>query len=235
MSGKPVCIIPARGGSKRFPRKNLALLKGKSLLAHAIEAGLESNIFDRVCVSSEDTEILEVAVKNGAVGLKRESWLATDKVQVWEVCMNVLKQFEEQGLVYETLGLLLTTNPLRTALDICEAYKVFKREDANCLMSLVPCSHPPQRAVWVPQGYVEPYFGQQYMKQTQLLDILYRHDGSVVFAKTNAIIKEQSFFIPKTVPYYSEPERSVDIDNPIDLAWAEFLVSRSDADSEGED
>ena len=228
MTDRPLCIIPARGGSKRLPRKNIALLAGKPLLVYAIEAALESGVFDQVCVSSEDDEILEVARAHGAqLAPKRPPELATDTTQVRHVCAYLLEYFAAQGRVFTEFGVVLTTNPFRTAQDIKAAYEIFKHENANYVMSLVPYSHPPQRAVWVPHRYVEPYFGLQYMKQAQLLDTLYRHDGSIIFAKSEAFLREREFYGTKVVPYFIPVERSVDIDNPLDLAWAEFLLSRS--------
>ena len=233
MIDKKMCIITARGGSKRLPRKNITLLAGKPLLAYAIEAALESDVFDLVCVSSEDDEILEVAREHGAhLALKRPPNLAADTAQVKHVCLHLLEEFKAEGQYYAELAVLLTTNPFRTAEDIRAAYEIFKREDANYVMSLVPYSHPPQRAVWAPEGYVEPYFGLQYMKQAQLLDTLYRHDGSIICAKSEVFLREREFYGTKVVPYFIPVERSVDIDNPLDLAWAEFLLSRSGPNGE---
>lgn len=225
---KPLCIIPARGGSKRLPRKNVALLAGKPLLAYAIDTALESDVFNLICVSSEDDEILDTASKYGAhLALRREPELATDTAQVRHVCAHVLEDLASQGQVYNEFAVLLVTNPLRTSRDIKAAYEIFKQKDANYVMSLVPYSHPPQRAVWIPNSYVEPYYGLQYMKQTQLLDSLYRHDGSIVFARTEVFLKEKEFYGTKVVPYILPTERSVDIDDPLDLAWAEFLLTKT--------
>lgn len=225
---KPICIIPARGGSKRFPRKNLSLLAGKPLLAYAIEAALESHVFDTVCVSSEDEEILKTAEKYGADrAIERPAELATDRTQVKEVCAYLLKSFAAQGLLYEEFGVLLATNPLRTGRDVSKAYATFKKDDYDFCMSIVPFSHPPQRAVWVSSGFVVPYFGLKYMKQTQLLDELYRHDGSIIFGKSDQFLKKNEFFGKKVAPFFMPSEHSVDIDSPLDLAWAEFLLQRS--------
>ena len=229
MPDRPLCIIPARGGSKRFPRKNIALLAGKPLLAYAIEVAIGSAIFDLVCVSSEDEEILEVARSYGVLrALKRPPDLATDGVQIKHVCKYLLEYFAAEGSEYAEFAVLQTVNPFRTSEDLKAAYEIFQREDANYVMSLVPYAHPPQRAVWVQDGYVTPYFGLQYMKQTQLLDTLYRHDSSIIFAKTTAFLKEGEFYGTKVVPYFSQHKKSVDIDNPLDLAWAEFLMQYYD-------
>jgi N-acylneuraminate cytidylyltransferase len=224
---KPLAIIPARGSSKRFPRKNIALLAGKPLLAYAVEAALESGVFAVVCVSSEDDEILEAARKYGALAERRPDELALDTAQVKHVCLHLLEKFAAAGQAFDNFGILLPTSPLRTGHDIREAYQVFKQKGANYLMSLVPFSHPPQRALWAPHGYIEPYFGPQYLKQTQFLDPLYRHDGAVIFARSAAFLREKDYYGTKIVPYFMPAERSVDIDNPLDLEWAEFLLSRS--------
>lgn len=226
---KPLCIIPARGGSKRIPRKNIVLLAGKPLMAYTIGAALKSNVFDRVCVSSDDDDILEVARGYGAQALKRPPELATDIAQIKQVCKYLLEYFATQGLAYKEFAMLQTTNPLRTAEDIKAAYEIFKREKANYVISIVPFSHPPQRAVRIKDGYMEPYFGLQYMKQTQLLETLYQPDGSIIFARTEAFLREGEFYGSHAVPYFIPAERSLDIDGPLDLAWAGFLLSRVDS------
>lgn len=222
---RPVCIIPARGGSKRLPRKNIALLGGKPLLAYAIEAAYESGVFAAVYVSSEDEEILGVARQYGAGTMQRTDTLATDSAQVKQVCLAVLEELAARGEVYKEFAVLLTTNPLRTAQDIRAAYEIFKKDEADFVMSLVPFSHPPQRAVWAPEGCIVPYYGVENMKQTQLLDTLYRHDGSIILGRVDAFRKSGEFYGQNVVPYYMPSERSVDIDNPLDLQWAEFLLS----------
>lgn len=225
---EPLCIIPARGGSKRLPGKNLALLDGKPLLAYAVEAAQESGVFERVCVSSDDEEILEVARKYGAEALERPDALATDWAQVKDVCVHLLEQFAERGRSYEEFGLLLVTSPLRTDEDIRKAYRTFQEEVGDFLMSLVPFSHPPQRAVHVSEdGYVEPFFGQEYMTQTQQLETLYRHDGAIVFAKVDAFLEEKKLYGSNVIPYEMPEARAVDIDTEEDLRWAEFLINHS--------
>jgi CMP-N-acetylneuraminic acid synthetase len=226
---QPIGIIPARGGSKRFPRKNIALLRNKPLLSYAIESALDSRIFSKVCVSSEDDEILETASKHGDVlALKRPEALASDTTPLKEVCAHLLNHFEKQGESYREFGLLLPTNPLRTAENIREAYKKFKDSKANFCMSLVRFSHPPQRAVHIRSGYVKPFWGLEFMTQTQKLEPLYRHDGSIIFAETKAFMDSKEYYGEKVVPFFVPEDRSVDIDSPMDLAWAEFVLQEAD-------
>lgn len=227
MPDGPLAIIPARGGSKRLPGKNLADLAGKPLLAHAIEAGRASGVFDAVCVSSDDPEVLDAARRWEADMVRdRPAELATDEAQVKDVCRHILMDLQDQGTDYDSFGVLLTTNPLRTAGDVRSAWEAFLDSDADFLMSLVPFRHPPQRAVRIVDGYIEPAFGRDQMVQTQRLEPLYRHDGAVLFARTDAFLEEDAFYGSRTAAYEMPPERSVDIDEPIDLEWARFLLSR---------
>lgn len=226
-AARPVCIIPARGRSQRLPRKNLALVAGKPLLVYAIDAAVQSEVFSKVCVSSEDDEIIRLAESFPAVTVsKRPLALADEQAQVKDVCRDLLDRLAEQGELFEAFGLLLVTNPLRTALDVVRAHKIFEEKQPDGVISLVPFSHPPQRAVAVRERWVEPYFGVENMKQAQQLEQLYRHDGSVIFARTAAFRTAGGFYLEKLLPYFVPPERSVDIDNPLDLLWAEFLMER---------
>lgn len=232
MIDKPLAIIPARGGSKRFPRKNIAVLAGKPLLAYTIEAARDSRVFHQICVSSDDEEILEIARKSGAhLPLKRPPALATDTAQVKHVCAYLLEYFAGEGCHYESFAVLLPTSPLRTPQDIREAYRLFEKERAQCVLSLVPFSHPPQRALRLSQGFVQPFFDPEYMKPAQALEPLYRHDGAVIFARSKPFLAVQDFYRLQIRPYFLPLERSVDIDSPLDLAWAEFLLSRLEGPS----
>ena len=231
MTGSPadlsLCIIPARGGSRRFPRKNLASFGGHPLAGQAILAAKAAGIFRTVCVSSEDDEVLSVAEQYGAdLVLKRDAELARYERQVKDVCGSVIQELATDGDHYPTFAVLLPTSPLRTPEDIRAAHDVLLESGADCCMSLVTCEHPPQRALALRDGHVEAYFGDQYLKPAQSLETLYRHDGTVLFARTESFLREGSFYGGHVVPYIVSRERSVDIDHPLDLAWAEFLAAR---------
>ncbi len=224
---KPLCIIPARGGSKRFPRKNIALLAGKPLLCHAIDVALESNLFSKICVSSEDEEILNIASNYKEIDvINRPEHLATDMSTVKDVCNDLLNKFEKEQLHFENFMVLLTTSPLRTTKDIKAAYQNFIEKNANFSLSITPFDCPPQWAVYEKDGWMQPYFGQESLKRRQELEPLYKDDGMILIAKTKAFLKEQTFYGTKTTAYYPDPEHSVDIDHPIDLIWAEFLLQQ---------
>lgn len=207
-----------------MPRKNVALLQGKPLLAYAIEAATKSNIFNEVYVSSEDEEILKCAENYSATPLHREEDLATDTAQVRDVTHRVLKQLAHNGLHYGTFGVTLVTNPLRNEEDIRKAYEIFQETDCDGVMSLIQNTHPPQRAVWAPDGFIKPYFGHEFMKQTQLLDKTYRHDGSIYFGKTSIFLGQMEFYGNRIAPYFTPLSRAIDIDTAEDLEMAEAIL-----------
>lgn len=225
MSAEALCIIPARGGSKRFPRKNLASIAGRPLVAQAVRVAVASGLFRTVCVSSDSDEVLEVARAHGANLLSsRSAALSSDDAQVKDVCLSVIETLAGQAQHYDTFAVLLPTSPLRTAQDLREAYRLLAETGADCCMSVTPFEHPPQRAVWMPEGKVVPYFGGDQMRPTQALDALYRHDGTVIVARTGPFVRDPRFYGPSVVPYVVPAERAVDVDRPVDLAWADFLV-----------
>jgi CMP-N-acetylneuraminic acid synthetase len=225
-----IAIIPARGNSKRFPKKNIALLDGKPLLVYAIEAAANSGIFDKIYVSTEDPEIALVVHESYHLSDKlhlyaRHSSLSEDTSTVIDVCKDIIEHRKNLGEDDKAFAVLLATNPLRTAEDIRNAYKIFKEnKNTDFVMSLAEYEHPPLHAVEI-DGYVKPMFPKENKIQSQFLKTMYRHDGAVIFAKTKAFLKTNDFYGERVAPYVMPRERTVDINTPADLKWAEFLIN----------
>lgn len=232
---KPLCIIPARGGSKRVPRKNIADLRGRPLLAWAIRAARRSGVFDSVCVSSEDDEILQVARDHGAdLVHDRSGELATDTAQVKSVCADVLRWRASEGEQYDAFGVLLTTTPLRRPADLAGAWRAFDASDAPVLMSVTPFDPPPQRALALENGRLHPHFGGAFFGPRQELTPLYRHDGTVIYCRTEPFLETGEFYQDDIAAYVIDPEYAVDVDTPLDLEWVRFLAEKRGL-GEGED
>ena len=222
---KPLCFIPARGGSKRLARKNIAMLKGKPLLAWSIEAALASDIFDRAFVSSEDDEILRVAGKWGGEPVRRDKDLAGDRVTLLQLCLNEVRKITERH-DYSDLYLLLPTSPLRKPGTIRAAWKRFQAGDVDTLMSVVPCEHPPQWAFRIQDERLSPLFPEYYEQPRQELIPAYRHDGGHMIIRISTFLASGSFTAGKTIPFPAPQEEAVDINTPVDLLWAEFLLEK---------
>jgi CMP-N-acetylneuraminic acid synthetase len=224
--GGVLCIIPARATSQRFPRKNLALIGGCPLVGQAVRVARASGVFRHVCVSSESDEVLAVAREHGAdLALPRTGAAREYQAQVKDVCRAVLDEVAAIGLTPACFAVALPTSPLRSAEDFRQAHRLLTGSDADGCMSVVACDHPPQRALSIAGDRVRAYFGDQFMKPAQTLEPLYRHDGAVLFMRTEPFLRTREFYGNVLVPYVMPRERAVDVDDAVDLAWAEFLLT----------
>jgi pseudaminic acid cytidylyltransferase len=223
MSARPLCIVPARGGSKRFPRKNLALLGDKPLIAWTIDAARESGLFDEVIVSSEDDEILATATAHGARALRRDPALADDRTEVEDVCRDVLTEVGARG---RTVYLLLPTAPLRSPSTLRRAWAAFRAAGAPALLSTTPLEHPPQWALTLRDGRLVPYDPTDFSTPRKDLPPAYRHDGAYAIFDADAFLARGGLADLEAVPFETPADEAVDVDEPLDLAWAEFLLAR---------
>lgn len=228
-----LCIIPARGGSKRFPKKNIALLNGKPLLNYSIEVASASKLFESVIVSTEDPDIKAVASEAGAVVHERVPELASDSVRIPEVCLDVIKYCEAQGERYDVFCLLQPTCPLRTVHDLTDSYWQFCDRDANYSISVCEYDDPPFWAMCEDkEGYLKFFWGEKYITVRQNLPRVFRHNGSIIWAKTEVFCREKEFMRgSRAIPYFMPVERSIDIDYPVNLRLAECVL-KEEASSE---
>ena len=225
---RPLCLVPARGGSKRFPRKNVAALHGKPLLAYTVEAGLESGLFDEVLVSTDDEEIAAVARRyGGTVPSLRAAEYATDTARIVHVCLHTLDLLEAQGRVYDTLCVLQPTCPLRTAADIREAWSLFESSRAPFLLSVTTFEHPPFWALARDaDGRLRPVYGPDALLRSQDLPEVVRPNGAIALARVDALRRERTFYGAGMVGFLMPRLRSFDIDEPDDLPLVEFVMER---------
>lgn len=226
MSQRPLCLIPARGGSKRLARKNVAPLCGKPLIAYSIEAALESGVFDKVIVSTEDEEIAAVARENGAtVPFFRPAALAADDVRVVYVCLHALDYFAERGHAYDTLCVLLATSPLRTAADVRQAYDKFVARDADFLMATTEYLYSPFQALREEDGWLKRMWDESYYRtRSQDLPAVQVDNGAIYLARVDALRREENFVGERTVGFLMPLERSIDVDHAATLSLAEHFL-----------
>jgi pseudaminic acid cytidylyltransferase len=225
-SDRRVCLVPARGGSQRVPRKNVTPLAGRPLLAWTVEAALASGLFQRVVVSTEDEEIARVAERHGAVVLPRAAALATSTATGVDVCVDAIERLRAGGEAFDVLAFLLPTSPLRTAEDLCGAWERFVERDADFLMAVTDYAIPPFWALEERDGYLRPYWGHEYLVKSQELPRVSVDNGAVYLARVEAFLRERTFYGERLVGYWMPRERSVDVDEPVDLALAEFFLAR---------
>jgi len=222
-------IINARGGSKGIPRKNIKELMGKPLVGYSIEAGLKSKCIDDLIVSTDDKEIATVAREMGAsVPFIRPANLAGDNVRQIKAilhCINYLK--EKMQKTYDYVVLLQPTSPLRTAEDIDNAYNVLVEKKADSVISYTSVgNHHPYHMYYFEDNKPKSVIGHGRSNlQRQTLPEFFIVNGAVRIAKTDVIVKTESFFTDKSVPYIMPNDRSINIDEPFDWQLAEFYLS----------
>ena len=222
---KILCIIPARGSSKRFPRKNIALLAGKPLIVYTLEAARNSKLFEKIVVSTEDKEIAEVSGKYGVEVLERSADLASDTARVPEVCLDVINQYEEKGEKFDIVCILLPTSPLRKPEHLVEALKKFKDNKADYLMSTTDYRYSPFRALKENEnGLLEPFFDKKYFTRDQLNPKVVVHNGCIIMFKTEKFKEDKDYYGEKIAGYYMPFEYSIDINEPVDLKIAEVIL-----------
>tara|TARA_Y100000996_G_C22534311_1_gene647744 strand:- start:539 stop:1231 length:693 start_codon:yes stop_codon:yes gene_type:complete len=221
-----LAVIPARGGSKRLRRKNLLDLHGKPLIAWTIEAGLQSKYLDKVVVSSEDKDILDIAREFKTDIIKRPNRLASDTATSFDVLKHAIDNLES----YDYVVLLQPTSPLRNAMHIDEAIEYLEKKSAHSIISVCEMDHSPLWSNTLKSDQAMNKFLKKdiFKKRSQDLEKYYRLNGAIYICKVNKFSKEREFFLKENVyAYIMDKESSIDIDEDIDLKIAYTLALRN--------
>ncbi|WP_367606891.1 hypothetical protein [Legionella sp. W05-934-2] len=230
---KILAIIPARGGSKRLPKKNIRLLNNKPLLAYTIEAAIQAPIISDVIVSSEDDAICRVAADYDVQIVKRPDALATDTVSNEFVVKHAIEQYLITNGYPEYIVLLQPTSPLRNANHIQQCLDNFLLSSAKSTLSVCVASHHPGKYLKLDPNYLTPYTTiDDIEKRTQLLEVVYRQNGAIYALRTNDFLTQLKFYQPPCLPYLMEVENSIDIDSQFDLNFCEFLLQHAKTSGE---
>ncbi|MDF1823592.1 MAG: acylneuraminate cytidylyltransferase family protein [Verrucomicrobiales bacterium] len=230
---KSIAIIPARGGSKRLPRKNLIELGGKPLVAHTIEAAIGSGKFSRIILSSDDDEILSIGDSYQEVTTeKRDAGLAGDKVKV----IDLIKQIGARADVeseYDIISLLLPTCPFRTADDLVKGFNMLTEDDYS-VVSMCPMNEPVQLVVGLDEStgvvnkeaLLDPSPLVTGQTRSQDFQPYFRVNGGFYIAWLKKFNQSENFFQGKVKGCVMDAERSIDIDYEKDLEVARFLIEK---------
>jgi N-acylneuraminate cytidylyltransferase/CMP-N,N'-diacetyllegionaminic acid synthase len=222
-----LAIIPARGGSKGLPGKNIKDLKGKPLIAYTIEAALASKYITRVIISTDDNEIAKIAVGYGAESpFIRPVELATDTARSIDVYKYTLGRMEqEHGDIINDFIVLQPTSPLRTTDDIDKAIELFRKKNADSVVSYCAEHHP---IIWHKyidkEGRFENIF-ETGINNRQDERISYYPNGAIYIFRRNMINNEQ-YYTDNSYAYLMDRKRSVDIDTIDDFEYVNFLIER---------
>lgn len=228
MSRKVLGLIPARGGSKGIPRKNIIQVNGRPLLAYTIEAALHSRCVDMVAVSSEDKEILDIAKKFGAEPILRPAKLALDDSPNEPVILHALRWLKKnRSYVPDIIAYLLPTSPLRTAMDIDASIMLLLQKKAHAVVGVREISRTYLKTFIIERGrWMRAAVRHSYpITARQKLPNVYLANGAM-FAVTRKRFMKHSSLLPPTriVPYIMDEMNSIDIDTPDDLQRVQAIM-----------
>lgn len=223
-----VAIIPARGGSKRLPRKNIIDFFGKPMIAWTIEAAQKTALFDAVVVSTEDAEIKAIAEKYGAVIDDRSDSLATDDARVLDVCVDFLTREEKQGRPCDILCVLYATAPLRTVEDIQQTVGLVLPDTCNFALATTHYDLPVHQALKLDHDHlVQPLWPDLVNKRSDEIGDVVVDNGSTYAVYVPAFLNEKTFYGQGLRTHLMPRERSQDIDEAHDLELARFYAEKA--------
>ena len=229
-----LAVIPARAGSKGIADKNLATLCGRPLIAYTIEAALQSQLVSRVVVSTEDERIARSARQAGAeVPFLRPAELATDEATNVEVFADALERMRQLGFGGPWAVLLQPTSPLRRAEDIDAAGRLMMQRDADVVVSVTEAQPHPWLAMKSDaEGWLKPaLFEGQAQPSRQEFPPMYYLNGAIYLVKIEPFLERRSMYGPRTTAYVMPRERSVDVDEPVDLEICQLLLQQDTTSS----
>ncbi|MCP2005432.1 UNVERIFIED_ORG: CMP-N-acetylneuraminic acid synthetase [Buttiauxella agrestis ATCC 33320] len=221
-----VAVIPARGGSKRLPGKNIKLLAGKPMIAWTIEAALQSNIFDKIIVSTDCTEIQKIAMKYGAeVPFLRGKKLSRDTSTTSDVVIDLVEWLEKENEVVETIAILQPTSPLRTAQHIIDAFSLKNEKAASAIVSVCKLEHSIEICNLLPSDHsMKGFIPPENYKRSQEHKTYYRINGGIYIIDRHLICDFNNLYTEKSFAYIMDAKDSVDIDEQIDFDFADYLL-----------
>jgi CMP-N,N'-diacetyllegionaminic acid synthase len=226
---KFLAIIPARGGSKGIPKKNIINVNDQPLITYTIETTKKSQHLDKVYVSSDSDEILQVAKDHGAATLKRPEHLAGDTIQNHEVLQHIIHELEAQGETYDYVLWLQPTSPLRTGADIDSAIEKLIAEKNTMLLSITEADFPPDFLITLEDDVINFQNTKLFEDvRRQNLPQYYMLNGAIFIFQKDFLLQATAYpFAEKKTSFYLMPKnRSIDIDDLDDLVIVESYLKK---------
>ena len=220
-------VIPARGGSKGIPKKNIKLLNGKALILYALENALKLTTADNICVSTDDTEIINLLQKSGyIVPFKRPNHLATDNATTQDVLIHALDFYNSKSINYDAIVLLQPTSPFRLTEQIKEAIKLFDKQ-LDMVVSVKETSSNPYYNLFEENenGFLLSSKNGSYTRRQDCPKV-WEYNGAIYVINVNSLKEMKISEIKKVKKYVMSEETSLDIDTPLDWIIAEHLLSQ---------
>ena len=220
---KNICIIPARGGSKRIPRKNIKDFLGKPIIAYSIEAAIQSNLFDEVMVSTDDIEIKSIAIQYGAkVPFMRSIENSDDFATTYEVLEEVIFKYKESKIEFENVCCIYPCAPFVNSNILKESFDILKYNNYSTVIPLIAFSFPIQRSFKTQNGKISYFYPEFEKYRSQDLEKAYHDSGQFYWCKNDELLKNKSILNNNTGFIELSELEVQDIDNETDWKLAEL-------------
>lgn len=218
-----ICIIPARGGSKRIPRKNIKLFLGKPIIGYSIKAAIDSKLFDEVMVSTEDQEIMSVAENLGAsIPFKRSEKLSDDFTSTFDVLNDVLNRYNKKGKNYDYACCLYPTAPFITSKILEEAFDLMIKNSYDSVFPIIEYGHPIQRAIKLNNKKIEYVSSENINKRTQDLEKRFHDAGQFYWFSVEKLMMSKKLITNNSSGLIMSKNSMQDIDKIEDWSLAEL-------------
>lgn len=221
-----LAIIPARGGSKRIPKKNIKLFLGKPMIAYSIKMAIDSNLFDDIVVSTDDFEIAKIAIDHGAqVPFYRSEKNSSDYATTYDVIEEVINEFYIKNKVYNNICCIYPCAPLIKKEYLIEAYEVMKLNNFDTVFPIVKYGNKIQRALKLEDKRVKMFYPQFQNSRSQDLEDAFYDPGQFYWANTDQLLKSGKLYSSNSGCIVIDEMSAQDIDNEIDWRLAEIKYS----------
>ncbi|MFV0437382.1 MAG: pseudaminic acid cytidylyltransferase [Desulfopila sp.] len=226
-----LAVIPARGGSKRIPRKNIKAFCGKPMIAWSIEAAVQSGCFDQIVISTDDAEIAGISQQYGAtVPFMRPAELADDHTGTIPVIQHALNWFIKNGASLSAVCCLYATAPFVNGGDLRRGLDLLNKSNCDYSFSVTSYAFPIQRAIRITEaGRVEMFHPEHFITRSQDLEEAYHDAGQFYWGRPDAWLAEKMIFATTSVPVVLPRYRVQDIDTPEDWQRAEWMFKAMQA------
>lgn len=223
MKYKSIAIIPARGGSKRIPRKNIKPFCGYPIIKYSIDAAIKAGCFDEVIVSTDDSEIAEVAESYGAkVPFMRSEVNSNDFATTADVLKEVILEYKNRGKYFEYLCCIYPTAPFVSSDKLREGIELLKQTGADSVLPVTRYSYPIQRSLKIENDRAVMLWPENYLRRSQDLMPTYHDSGQFYCMRSNSLLDQMKLFAEHTVPIILPESEVQDIDNEEDWKIAEI-------------
>ena len=227
-----IAIIPARGGSKRIPRKNINFLLGKPIIAYSIETALDSKLFDKVIVSTDDKEIARISKEYGAeVPFFRPKELSDDFAGTNDVVKHTINWLVEKGIEVNNVCCIYATAPFVKRQYLKEGYEKLQNSNKSFAFSVTSFAFPIQRAIKINNDEISMFYPQHLMTRSQDLEEAYHDAGQFYWGKAQAFLDDEVIFSEKSIPIVLPRYLVQDIDTLEDWKRAELMYKVLNASS----